>query len=319
MSEKRGIKECGYLFLTGFLMGSADVVPGVSGGTIAFIMGIYEELLKTIKLFNLKFLRMVCKLQFKEAIDYLPWKFIGFLGGGIVLAIASLVHLISWALEHHETYLMSMFFGLVGASILLVLKGLKPKTGVFASVLIGSIFAWWLVGLPPSESSHTPMVLFLSGMVAITAMILPGISGSFILLVLGQYAYVINAIKELELFTLAMVAAGCLVGITGFSRVLSWLLARHYQITVGLLVGFMIGSLRKIWPFKNELTFLQKPNGESIAITFENTMPDFSGNEWWLCLIAALAGGALILSLHGLRKSISNASSSLGGRTLSGE
>ena len=106
-----------------------------------------------------------------------------------------------------------------------------------------------------------------------------------------------------------MVAAGCLVGITGFSRILSWLLARHYQITVGLLVGFMIGSLRKIWPFKNELTFLQKTNGESIAITFENTMPDFSNNEWWLCLIAALAGGALILSLHGLRKSISKVSS----------
>ena len=102
------------------------------------------------------------------------------------------------------------------------------------------------------------MVLFLSGMVAITAMILPGISGSFILLVLGQYAYAINAIKELEFFTLAMVAAGCLVGITGFSRILSWLLARHYQITVGLLVGFMIGSLRKIWPFKNELHLFAK-------------------------------------------------------------
>ena len=319
MSEKRGIKECGYLFLTGFLMGSADAVPGVSGGTIAFIMGIYEELLKTIKLFNLKFLRMVCKLQFKEALDYLPWKFIGFLGGGIVLAIASLVHLISWALEHHETYLMSMFFGLVGASILLVLKGLKPKPSVFASVLIGSIFAWWLVGLPPSESGHTPMVLFLSGMVAITAMILPGISGSFILLVLGQYAYVINAIKELELFTLTMVAAGCLVGITGFSRIL--LVARpslsNYGRVVGGLYDWFICA--KIWPFKNELTFLQKPNGESIAITFENTMPDFSGNEWWLCLIAALAGGALILSLHGLRKSISNVSSSLGGRAFAGE
>ena len=187
MSEKRGIKECGYLFLTGFLMGrrrrsrcfrrhdrlhngnlrraSEDdqiVQPEVSAD------GLQTSVQRSARLSS--------------------WKFIGFLGGGIVLAIASLVHLISWALEHHETYLMSMFFGLVGASILLVLKGLKPKPGVFASVLIGSIFAWWLVGLPPSESSHTPMVLFLSGMVAITAMILPGISGSFILLVLGQYA-----------------------------------------------------------------------------------------------------------------------------------
>jgi putative membrane protein len=308
MRDKRGTKECAYLFLTGFLMGSADVVPGVSGGTIAFIMGIYQELINTIKLFNLKLLRMACKIQFKEVLDYLPWKFIGFLGAGILFAIASLVHLISWALEHHETYLLSLFFGLVAASIFIVLKGLKPNMGVFASVLIGSVFAWWLVGLPPSESSHTPMILFLSGMIAITAMILPGISGSFILLVLGQYAYVIKAVKELEFFTLAMVAAGCVVGITGFSRILSWLLACHYQITVGLLAGFMIGSLRKIWPFKNELSFMQKPNGDSIPVTFENTMPDFSTNAWWICLLTAFLGGVLILALHGLRKFLSNAS-----------
>jgi len=308
MRDKRGTKECAYLFLTGFLMGSADVVPGVSGGTIAFIMGIYQELINTIKLFNLKLLRMVCKIQFKEVLNYLPWKFIGFLGAGILFAIASLVHLISWALEYHETYLLSLFFGLVAASIFIVLKGLKPNMGVFASVLIGSVFAWWLVGLPPSESSHTPMILFLSGMIAITAMILPGISGSFILLVLGQYAYVIKAVKELEFFTLAMVAAGCVVGITGFSRILSWLLARHYQITVGLLAGFMIGSLRKIWPFKNELSFMQKPNGDSIPVTFENTMPDFSTNAWWICLLTAFLGGVLILALHGLRKFLSNAS-----------
>ena len=222
-------------------MGSADVVPGVSGGTIAFIMGVYQELLHTIKLFNLKLLRMACKMQFAEIVNYLPVKFIGFLGAGILFAIASLVHLISWALEHHEGYLLSLFFGLVAASIFIVLKGLKPNIGVFASVLAGSLFAWWLVGLSPSEGSHTSIILFLSGMVAITAMILPGISGSFILLVLGQYAYVINAIKELEFVILATVAAGCLVGIIGFSRILSWLLARHYQITVGLLVGFMIG------------------------------------------------------------------------------
>ena len=258
MKGKRGKKECAYLFLTGFLMGSADVVPGVSGGTIAFIMGIYLELLNTIKLFNLKLLRMVCKFQLKEILNYLPWKFIGFLGAGILFAIASLVHLISWALEYHETYLLSLFFGLVAASILIVLKELKPKFGVFVSVLIGSVFAWWLVGLPPSESSHTPVILFLSGMIAITAMILPGISGSFILLILGQYAYVIKAVKELEFFTIAMVAAGCLVGLTSFSRILSWLLDRHYQVTVGLLVGFMIGSLRKIWPFKNELSSMTK-------------------------------------------------------------
>jgi len=308
MRDKRGKKECAYLFLTGFLMGSADVVPGVSGGTIAFIMGIYQELLNTIKLFNLKLLRMVCKIQFKEVLDYLPWKFIGFLGAGILFAIASLVHLISWALEHHETYLLSLFFGLVAASIFIVLKGLKPNMGVFASVLIGSVFAWWLVGLPPSESSHAPMILFLSGMIAITAMILPGISGSFILLVLGQYAYVIKAIKELELFTIAMVAAGCLVGITGFSRILSWLLARHYQITVGLLAGFMIGSLRKIWPFKSELSSGKKPSGDSIPAGFENTLPDFSTNAWWLCLITAFLGGTLILTLHRLRKLFSSSS-----------
>ena len=309
MREKRGIKECGYLFLTGFLMGSADVVPGVSGGTIAFIMGVYQELLTTIKLFNLKLLRMACKMQFAEILNYLPLKFIACLGGGILFAIASLVHLISWALEYHENYLLSLFFGLVVASIFIVLKGLKPNIGVFASVLTGSLFAWWLVGLSPSEGSHTPIILFLSSMVAITAMILPGISGSFILLVLGQYAYVIKAIKELEFMTLATVAAGCLIGIIGFSRILSWLLARHYQITVGLLVGFMIGSLRKIWPFKNELSFIQKANGDSIPVTFQNVMPDFSTNAWWHCLLIALLGGVLILALQGLRKSLSNQSS----------
>lgn len=309
MSEKRGIKDYAYLVLTGITMGSADVVPGVSGGTMAFIMGIYQELIEAIKSFNLELLRKALKFDIQGVMKHVPWQFLACIGGGIVLAIASLVHFISWALEHHEAYLYSVFFGLVVASILIVGRELKWTITAGLSLVIGTGIAWSIVGLVPAEMSHTPLILFGSGMVAITAMILPGISGSFILLILGQYAYIINAVKELDVVTVASVGAGCVVGIIGFSRVLSYLLAKHYQVTVAVLVGFMIGSLRKIWPFKNVLETMEDRHGELIPIRFENVWPDFSGSAWWICLLLAIVGAVVILVLHRIQLALSNSNS----------
>lgn len=305
MSKQRGIKDYAYLVLTGVTMGSADVVPGVSGGTMAFIMGVYRELIEAIKSFNIELLQKAVKLDVRGVLDHVPWKFLACIGGGVTLAIVSLVHFISWAMEHHEAYLYSVFFGLVAASILIVARELKWTVCAAISLLLGSGFAWWIVGLVPAEMNHTPLILFGSGMVAITAMILPGISGSFILLVLGQYTYVINAVKNLDILTVGSVAAGCAVGIIGFSRILSYLLDRHYQVTVAVLVGFMFGSLRKIWPFKNVLETMEDRHGELIPIRFENILPDFNDNASWISLMLALVGAGLILVLHHIHENLS--------------
>ena len=304
MARERGLKDYLYLVLTGITMGSADVVPGVSGGTMAFIMGIYQELIEAIKSFNLELLRKVFKFDIKGVFDHVPWKFLLCVGGGIIAAFASLAHVVSWALEHHEVYLFSLFFGLVVASVVIVGRELKWTVSTIMSLLAGSVFAWWIVGLVPAEMSHSPIVLFLSGMVAICAMILPGISGSFILLILGQYAFIMNAVKDLDLVSVVSVAAGCAIGIMGFSRILSWQLARHYQVTVAVLVGFMIGSLRKIWPFKNVLETMEDRHGDLIPIRFENVAPDFSSTVWWTCLLLALAGAVVILLLSRIQSSL---------------
>ncbi|MBL8130647.1 MAG: DUF368 domain-containing protein [Anaerolineae bacterium] len=248
LSRPRTLRQYARLFLTGFTMGAADIVPGVSGGTIAFIAGIYDTLLNAIKSFDLQAARLALGFKFKELLEHIPLAFLITLGLGILVAIFSLSNLLGHALEDQPVYVFAFFGGLVLASIVSVGLKVKWSTLTLIAMVATAIFAYWLVGLEELQTSeHSLPVLFASGAVAIMAMILPGISGSFILLILGQYRFILGAVRSLDILSLIAVAAGCAVGIIGFSRVLSWLLNRYEQVTVAALVGFMIGSLRRVY------------------------------------------------------------------------
>jgi putative membrane protein len=236
------------LFFTGFAMGTADTIPGVSGGTMAFILGVYEDLLLAIKSFNILSLSMALKIRIKELLELIPWRFLIALGTGILGAIFTLSGLLSSLLQNHPTYLFAFFGGLILASIVAIAAHVKWSTPAIIALIAGAVGAFILVGMNPHENvAHTPLALFLSGMIAITAMILPGISGSFILLILGQYEYVINAVRDRDFLVLLIFALGCIVGLAIASRILSYMLKRFYATTVVLLTGFMLGSLRVIW------------------------------------------------------------------------
>ena len=236
------------IYLTGFAMGAADIVPGVSGGTIAFIGGIYTTLLNAIKSFDVKALRLGIGLQFRALFEHIPVRFLVTLLLGIGTAIFLLANALGQALEEAPTFVFAFFGGLIVASIVAILPRMRWDVLHVIVFVVAAVFAFFLVGLNPLEDAdHSLPVLFLSGMVAICAMILPGISGSFILLILGQYQFILGAVRSFDLLSVAAVGVGAVVGILGFTRALSWLLKHYESITIAALVGFMLGSLRKIW------------------------------------------------------------------------
>jgi putative membrane protein len=246
------------LFLKGLAMGSADIVPGVSGGTIAFITGIYEELINSIKSVDIDFVKDLFGLKFKIAFERINFNFLLPLFLGIATALISLAHIVSFMLENYRVYTWSFFFGLILASILFIGKKIKNPIGQGGiGLLLGIVFGYILVGLIPVETPNELWFIFVSGMIAISAMILPGISGSFILLLLSKYEYMINALKnpfiENNFLIIIIFISGCAVGVIAFSRVLSYMFKKHYNLTVAILTGLIIGSLRKIWPWKEVL------------------------------------------------------------------
>lgn len=301
MSQARTPKDYVYLFFTGITMGAADVVPGVSGGTMAFIMGVYQELLDAIKAFDLGVVKLLLRFRIREALERVPWQFLVVLVSGILLAIVTLARLITWLLEHHSVLLFAFFFGLVLASIVAIGIHVKWSPQAVATLVAGTLFAYWLVGRVPLQMPHDPLTIFLSASVAIMAMILPGISGSFILLILGQYAYVLNAVKALDVITLLPFGFGIVCGVTAFARVLSWLLHHYHQMTLTLLVGFMIGSLRKIWPFKETVETMVDRHGDVVPILERNLLPDLAATQTWIALALCVAGFVAVRMLDGLR------------------
>lgn len=267
-------KDYFLLTLKGMAMGAADVVPGVSGGTIAFISGIYEELIGTISGVNLGLLKTLKKEGVGAAWKALNGNFIVALFLGIAISIASLAKFISYLLVAQPVLLWSFFFGLVLASVFYVGKQVK-KWSISSSVslLIGALVAYFITTLPPLAQSDSNFYIFISGMIAICAMILPGISGSFILLILGSYQTVLGAVKDKELLTIGTFMAGCVVGLLAFSKVLKWTFAKFHDITIALLTGFLIGSLNKIWPWKQVIRFRMNSHDEWVVFLDENVMP----------------------------------------------
>ena len=290
-----------YLGLTmkGFCMGAADVVPGVSGGTMAFILGIYEELIKSIKSFDLIFLRLLFSLKVKEALDHASWQFLMAIGLGILMAIFTLARILAWLLQNQPVLIWSFFFGLIVASLFTVSKHLNKWTpSIFVWIGLGALCFYLLVGMVPAKTPDTVWFLFMSGAIAICAMILPGISGAFIIVLLGKYHYVLEAVNNRDVFTLLLVAAGAGVGLATFVRLLNWLFNRYHDITIALLTGLMLGSLRKIWPWKETLQSMKDTHGNVIATAQANILQSHWDTELMIAFCLVVVGFLVIISLN---------------------
>lgn len=242
----------------GFCMGAADIIPGVSGGTVAFITGIYADLLAAIRSVNLRFFAALVRLRPGQALAELHLRFLVPLLLGLGTALVGMAGLMHHLLTTHPVQTWALFLGLIAASILVVGREVGCwNARTLGALALGAVAAWGIVGLIPVSTPETPWFLFLCGAVAICAMILPGISGSFLLLILGKYEYVTAALRNPldpgNMLILLVFGCGCAVGIAGFSRLLSWLLARWHAPMVALLTGFMIGAARKVWPWKEAL------------------------------------------------------------------
>ncbi len=299
ISPARTFKDYLGIVLRGFLMGASDVVPGVSGGTMAFILGIYEELIDAIKAINVTFFRLLLSLKVKEAFDVVPWKFLLAVLTGILLAIFSLAKGLEWLLENKPILLWSFFFGLVLASVLMVSKRItRWGIGTVAAVFLAALGAYWLVGLVPTETPTAPWFVFLSGAIAICAMILPGISGSFILVLLGKYQYILGAVNRHDFITLGIFAVGAGLGIITFAQFLGWLFKRYHNLTVAMLTGLMLGSLRKVWPWKETLSTLTDRHGNLIPVVQVNILPPALTAEVWFAVALAVLGFAVVFSLE---------------------
>ena len=291
--------EHAYLFFKGVGMGTADIVPGVSGGTIAFITGIYETLLTAIASINSRLVLQVLRLNLKQALAGLHLRFLVTLVCGIALAVISTSHLMHYLLTEHAVQTWSVFFGLITASILVVAHSINKRFTTFPALILGAILAYGITGLIPLYTPEEPWFIFFSGMIAICAMILPGLSGSFILLILGKYAFITAALRNpvnpdnLEIILIFI--TGCLVGILGFSRILRYGLARWHDYTLALLTGIMLGSMRKVWPWKITLES-QIIRGKEHVLREENVWPllDF---EFGIALLLMLTGFTLVMLL----------------------
>lgn len=263
------------LYLKGIAMGSADVVPGVSGGTIAFITGIYEQLLNSIKSVDKQAFLYLKSFQLKALWEHVNGTFLLVLLAGIGTSIVTLAKVITHLLSSYPIQVWAFFFGLIVISALIILREIKQwGIGVIIAILVGIAAAYLITSSTPAETPDASWFLFIAGAVAICAMILPGISGAFILLLFGKYEYVLNAIKELKIVDILIFGLGCIVGILSFARVVSWLFNKFHNLTVGVLSGFMIGSLYKVWPWKKAVETYVDRHGDIKPLYEVNVMPN---------------------------------------------
>jgi len=292
-----------YLIITlkGMAMGAADVVPGVSGGTIAFISGIYDELLDSINSFNFSLFKIWKEKGFRKVWETVNGNFLSALLIGIGISVLSLAKALSLALEHYPILVWSFFFGLVLASIFYVGKQIKKwNAGSVLSIIVGAIVAYLITQIQPAIGANpTVFYLILSGSLAICAMILPGISGSFILVLLGMYQVALTAIHQRELDKIAFLGIGAVIGLLTFSKILKYILDRYRNNTLALLTGFIIGALNKIWPWKEVLESISV--GDKVLVIKERSISpyNYSGdNQIIYAILLASLGFIVILVLE---------------------
>lgn len=289
------------VFLRGLLMGAADIVPGVSGGTMAFITGIYDTLIASIRAVDIEFARRVLKFDIKGAWEHINGNFLLPLAIGIATSILSLARIISWTLEHHPVPLWAFFFGLILASALVLMRQVENWNAArVACLVLGTGIALYIGLSAAIDFDIGPLGIFAAGFLAICAMILPGISGGFILVLLGMYGPVIEAVKSLDIAFLAVLAAGCVAGLMCFSRLLHWLLHQYRQATMSLLTGFLFGSLAVVWPWKHVLSFIERSDGtlkpvQQVPVTpAQFTLHTGEPAQLALCVALMVVGFALV-------------------------
>ncbi len=303
------MRDFGLIILKGMGMGAADVVPGVSGGTIAFITGIYEELVHSIKNINYATISTLWKEGIPAFWRAVNGNFLLSVIGGILISVLTLARVLEYLLVNHPVLIWSFFFGLVIGSAIFIARSIGNwRVGTMISLLSGVAVAWVITSITPAETTEAWWFIFFSGALAICAMILPGISGSFILLLLGKYQFILNALNEGRISVIAVLLAGALTGIISFSHLLSWLLKKYHNLTIALLSGFMIGSLNKIWPWKVTVEKYLDSHGIARPLIQKNVLPgsfaEASGTDPQLlwAILLALAGFLLIFVFEGINR-----------------
>lgn len=295
------------LILKGCAMGAADVVPGVSGGTIAFITGIYEELLNSIKSLNITAFKLLFRFEIKRFWKHVNGNFLISVLLGVGIAVISLANLMTMLLDDYPVLVWSFFFGLIIASSLLISKEIKKWNLVTViSLMVGVVIAFFITMATPSSTPDDWWFIIVSGAIAICAMILPGISGSFILLLMGKYTYIMKAVGSFDFPVIGLFALGATIGIISFSHILSWLLKKFHTVTIALLTGFMIGSLNKVWPWKNVVETYFNRHGDVKPLIESNVLPvDFQGDaQLGYAILACVVGFSLILGIELVAKKL---------------
>ena len=301
--KERKIGDSLLLGLKGMAMGAADIVPGVSGGTIAFITGIYEELITSLNNINFRAIMILRKEGLKSFWNHINGNFFIFLLAGIAISLVSLVRIVTYLLENEPVLIWSFFFGLIIASIVLIGKQVNYwRLTTIVAILVGTLVALWISSIQSIANVDANWYIFLSGAIAICAMILPGISGSFILLLMGSYHMILNGLKNLDLLVIGLFGSGCVMGLISFSRLLKYLFNKFHDQTVALLTGFMIGSLYKVWPWKirvGDAPINIHSDGKEDWMT-ANVMPgNIDGDpQLGLAIFCAILGLGLIVILH---------------------
>lgn len=312
---RRRILDYIIISLKGMAMGAADVVPGVSGGTIAFISGIYEELIESIDNINASVIKVWKKEGFHKAWTSINGSFLATLFSGIAISILSLAKVIKWLLQNEPILLWSFFFGLVLASILYIAKQIEKWTlAVLLAIIVTSILSYYITLAEPFASPESNIYLLFCGFIAIIAMILPGVSGAFILLILGAYQTAIDTINNLvegistgnmDLFKDAflkfcLLAVGAIIGLKIFSKALNWMFKHKKNLTLAILTGFMVGSLNKIWPWKEVLKTRINSKGEEVTLLDKSILPSsYEGNnQITMAIVLVVIGFATILILE---------------------
>jgi putative membrane protein len=284
---QRNLAGLAGLYLRGLLIGATDIVPGVSGGTTALLLGIYHELLASLKaLSSTRFLGALRRLQLREAFAAVNGTFLLVVLAGVATSILTLAQALAWLLENRPVFVAAFFFGLVLASVVVVMRQASKWTVAYVLVfLAGAAGAWLLVGLSPAVTPDAWWFLLLSGALAVCALLLPGISGAFVLLLLGKYQFALNAVARADLAALGTLILGGVLGLVSFSRLLTWLFRRHHDLTIALMAGFMLGSLRRLWPWQSET--------EGIAVNHlpDGPLFDLTSGAFWaiLLLVGAIA------------------------------
>lgn len=289
-------------FLKGLAMGAANVIPGVSGGTVALVTGIYERLINALKSCDFKALKLLLSRDFKGAWQHVDGSFLAAILGGVAVSIISLAKLLEYLLGSYEVLTMAFFFGLIAVSVLSVGRTVKQwGVSAISALLVGTLLAVSVAFLAPAGENANAGYLFVCGVVAICSMILPGLSGSFVLIIMGNYALVLGAIGRFDMAILLPMALGCGIGLLAFAHLLGWVYAKFHDQTVALMTGFILGSLAIVWPWKNTLTEVVTREGKDdkvITTGYEWFTPALGDSTTWVALGLMVVGGLMIWGME---------------------